>query len=368
MGQAIKDYVKFLAEARDAVDCLNCDQNTRQQLALEEERLEKELEGAKKTVADTISQTVQKRRADISDRYDIEISKAQERLRKVRAKREKAKNQGMKERIAEETRQFREQNQELKLEMDALFKREGVPGFCRTGLYYALYYPRRVKEFLTFLLAVLVCFLAVPNGIYALIPQHQSWQLVVIYFCDVVVFGGLYVAVNNRTKMGHQDALKKGREIRSGIEANKKKIRSVTRSIRKDGNEDIYNLEKFDDQISCIQQELEDTARKKQEALNTFENVTRTIISDEIMYNNKAKLEDLEKRHQEASQSLDQLEQKIKEESIHIADAFGPYLGREFLEADRLSELSKLIQSKRAENLTEAISLYEAERKQAGKN
>ena len=37
MGQAITDYVKFLADARDAVYRLNCDQNTAGQLADEEE-------------------------------------------------------------------------------------------------------------------------------------------------------------------------------------------------------------------------------------------------------------------------------------------------------------------------------------------
>ena len=36
MGQAITDYVKFLADARDAVYRLNCDQNTAGQLADEE--------------------------------------------------------------------------------------------------------------------------------------------------------------------------------------------------------------------------------------------------------------------------------------------------------------------------------------------
>ena len=55
MGQAITDYGKFLAEAREAVDSLNCDQNTYDQLAAEEIRLERELEAAKKAVADNIS-------------------------------------------------------------------------------------------------------------------------------------------------------------------------------------------------------------------------------------------------------------------------------------------------------------------------
>ena len=103
MGQAITDYGKFLAEAREAVDSLNCDQNTYDQLAAEEIRLERELETAKKAVADNISQTTRKRRDEISSDYDQEIGKGQERLKKARAKREKEKSRGMKERIADET-------------------------------------------------------------------------------------------------------------------------------------------------------------------------------------------------------------------------------------------------------------------------
>ena len=58
MGQAITDYVKFLADARDAVYRLNCDQNTAGQLADEEERKERELEAARKAVADSVNQTI----------------------------------------------------------------------------------------------------------------------------------------------------------------------------------------------------------------------------------------------------------------------------------------------------------------------
>ena len=37
VGQAITDYARFLAEARDAVYRLNCDQNTASQLAAQED-------------------------------------------------------------------------------------------------------------------------------------------------------------------------------------------------------------------------------------------------------------------------------------------------------------------------------------------
>ena len=53
VAQAITDYVKFLADARDAVYRVNCDSRTAQQLSAEESRREKELASVKKEVADT---------------------------------------------------------------------------------------------------------------------------------------------------------------------------------------------------------------------------------------------------------------------------------------------------------------------------
>ena len=75
MGQAITDYVKFLADARDAVYRLNCDQNTAGQLADEEEMKERELETAKKAVSDSVNQTIKRRLDEINSSYDQEIGK-----------------------------------------------------------------------------------------------------------------------------------------------------------------------------------------------------------------------------------------------------------------------------------------------------
>mgnify|MGYP007055309479 CR=1 FL=1 len=48
MAQAITDYVKFLADARDAVYRVNCDSRTARQLEAEESQKEKELASLKK--------------------------------------------------------------------------------------------------------------------------------------------------------------------------------------------------------------------------------------------------------------------------------------------------------------------------------
>lgn len=358
MAQAITDYVKFLADARDAVYRLNCDENTRRQLKEQESRQERELETAKKAVADAISQTIRKRREEIDTSYDREIAKGQERLKKARAKREKAKNQGMKERIADETRELKESSRELKAKMKALFQKEHVPGFCRNTLYYALYYPKGIKERGIGLLAILIVFLALPCGGYFLIPERKMWQLIAIYFVDILLFGGLYIKVGNWTRQHFDGTLRNGREIRNALSSNAKKIQVITRSIKKDGNEAVYDLEKYDDEIACAKQELSDIAARKEEAQSNFENVTKTILSDEIEGAHRDEINELERQLGETSKALSELDTSIKNQNIYITDTFGPYLGKEFLDPDRLSELSKLIQSGTAGNITEAIELF----------
>ncbi|WP_419504342.1 hypothetical protein [Enterocloster sp.] len=360
MAQAITDYVKFLADARDAIYRVNCDSRTARQLEAEESQKEKELASLKKEVADTISRTVKARRDEIESGYDREIAKGQDRLKKARAKREKAKDKGVKERIAEETSQLRDHNRDLKIQLKTMFKKDRVPAFVNTTFFYALYYPRGMKEFGIGFLTFLICFLVFPCGIYFLIPERKWWYLAAVYVADVFLFGGLYLMVGNRIRTHYQDVLKKGREIRNLLRANHKKIHVITRTIQKDGNEALYDLEKYDDEIACASQELSEIAERKKDAVSNFENVTRTIISDEIEGSRREEMLALEEEIKELSAQLHSLEDSIRDQNIHITDTFGPYLGNEFLEPDRLSELSKLIQSGSAANITEAITLYKA--------
>ena len=105
---------------------------------MEELRLEKSLEAEQKAVQDAISMTVKKRREEMESSYDSEIGKLQEKLKKIRARREKAKNQGMKDRIKEETVELHEHNRELRVRMKTLFQSQRVPSFCQSGFYLSL--------------------------------------------------------------------------------------------------------------------------------------------------------------------------------------------------------------------------------------
>ena len=360
MAQPMLDYAAFFADAKQAVGELEQLRAQEKQLEGRKKQLEAALKNKQKLMMDMVNQTVKSRKAEVTKSYDEELAKTQEQLKKVRTKREKAKNQGIKERIAEDTKSLSKENEDLKESMKTLFRNNHVPGFCRGSFYYALYFAGSVKEAGILFLTVLVCFLLVPCGIYFLLPNGQAWHLVLIYVAAVLIFGGLYVAVGNRTKMRHPETLQKGRELRDQIRANRRQIKKISRAIRRDKDEALYNLQKFDDELAQLQQDLDQTNRKKKEALNTFETVTQTIISDEISGSFKAELDQMEADLTGISDKLRDTGARLKEKNLFVTDAYGSYIGREFLTTERLEALETLIRTGEAASITEAVSRYKA--------
>lgn len=358
MAQTITDFKSFLEDAKDALLELNDFSKQEEQLRQEVQKLEKTLTAEKKAVNDSISSTVKKRREEIQSSYDTEIGKIQDKLKKVKSRREKAKNQGMKERIREETVELHEHNRELQVRMKTLFQQERVPFFCHSSFYYALYFPSGFREFLTLLITFAVCFGLIPYGVYLFLPEKKTLYLALIYGAAVLIFGGIYILVGNLTKDRHLEALKEGRSIRSLIASNNKKVAVITSSIKRDRNEKVYDLEKYDDEIAQLNQDLEETSQKKKEALNTFENVTKTIITDEIMGNSREKLDVLAEKQQEAEDRLRYTETMVKEKRIYITDTYESYLGREFLVPEKIDELKNIMENGTAVNLSEAMEEY----------
>lgn len=358
MAQPITDYNAFFAGAKQAVQELDELKQKEKMLLDLEKQLENSLKSKKREVADTIAQTVKKRSDEIAKSYDVEIGKAQDRLKKVRSKREKAKTQGEKERIVEETQSLVRENSDLKAQMKTIFHANRVPKFCASNLYYALFFTKGFKELMTMFITLLLVFLALPVGIYFVIPERQTMYLVVIYVAVIIVFGGLYVKIGNSTKMKHMDALKEGRVIRDKIKANKKQMKSIEKSIRKDKNDSVYNLQKFDDEIAQLEQDMAQAERKKKEALNTFNTVTKTIISDEIMGNHNAELDQIESDFAKTTADLKETQNAAMAKALYITDNFEIYAGKDFMTIERLSALEEIIQSGQAANISEAITTF----------
>lgn len=364
MAQPITDYAAFFAGAKQAVQELEQLELKEKQLKETEKQLENSLKAKQRSITDTISQTVKQRSEEISKSYDAEIAKTQDRLKKARAKREKAKSQGVKERIAEDTQSLIKENAELKEQIKTLFKANHVPGYCTSGFYYSLYFTKGIKELGIMLLTLLILFLAVPCGIYFAIPDRKTWYLILIYLADILVFGGIYVKIGNSTKMKYMDVLKEGRGIRNRIRANKKQVKVIAKSIRKDKNETVYNLEKFDDEIAQLDQDLAMTNKKKKDALNTFDTVTRTIISDEIMGNHREEVARMEEELSRTAEELKYTRSVYKERALFLADNYEVYTGKEFMTQERLAALEEIIRSGAAKNISEAITVFKSKDRQ----
>ena len=208
------------------------------------------------------------------------------------------------------------------------------------------------------LISLVVCFLAVPCGIYSLLPVQKTLYLILIYFACVIVFGGLYTIVGNMTRGHHQQALREGRQIRNVILSNNRKIHIITSSVKRDRNESLYNLERFDDEISQLEQDMDDMLKKKKDALNSFENVTRMIISDEITENSREKLERMAEEYEDAVGQLKYVRTILQEKRMYMTDTYESYLGREFLNVEKIDGLKRLIESGEASNISEAIERY----------
>lgn len=360
MAQTREECLVFLNQARDALDELLLLEEQEKQLSQEEAQLEESLETEKRLVADTIQKTVKKRREEIRTTYEKEMSRVQGQLKKVRGKREKAKNEGVKDRIQEETAPLWEEIREVKMQLRALIRREHVPGYCQSLLYYGLYFPRRIKEYLMLFLYVILLFLAMPWGIYLLMPERKPLYLAVIYLLDILVIGGIYLAVGNRTKMMYREVLLEGRKYQDQILDNKKKIKRITSGIRKDRNESLYDLEKYDDEIARLQQEISDVAVKQKDALNAFETVTKNILADEIEHNHKEKLDQLQGEYQRVSGELRLVMQQVKEKRLAVTGSYGTYLGKDFMDSQKIAELAGIVRDGMASNVSEAISVYQA--------
>lgn len=364
MALPITDYTAFFAGAKQAVQEL--EQLRERELGLEESErtLEDQLRTKEKAVADTIARTVKARSEEIARSYDAEIGKTEDQLKKVKTKREKARNQGVKGRIAEDTQSLAKENEELKSRIRTLFRTSHVPGYCAGNLYYALYFTRGIKEMGILLLTLLLFFLAIPCGIYFAMPERKTWYLILIYLADILIFGGIYVKLGNATKMKYMDVLKEGRALKNRIQANKKQMRAIARTIRRDKNDAVYNLEKFDDEIAQLDQDLLQTNKKKKEALNAFDTVTRTILSDEIMENSRPEIDRLQGELAEAAGELKAVRTALKEKKLYTAENYEAYMGREFMTMERLEALEGFIRAGEAKNISEAVTVFKSRDRQ----
>ncbi len=320
---------------------------------------EKNVKAKEKAVKDEIAATLKKRKEEIEQSFDTEVANLKQRTKEIKGEKDKDKDEQQARRIENETAGHREKERELLLEIRSIFKRDGVPGIFNTKLFYALFMPRSFGEVLTLLAAILITLVGLPTFIsLVLIPEASRSTLVVILVncaCLLVFIGG-YFLIAQMVAIKHRETFDEVLKLRREIRANNKDMNAVSRSVQRDKDDSKYNLGAYDYEIEKISDEVDAVLEKKKAALKEFENDTKQVITDQIMANNQAELNELrafvETKQAEEKAALD----RNKELGLYIATNYEPFIGKSDLNIDMIKKVVETMEAQRANTVGEAIA------------
>ena len=251
---------EYLIEARDTISELEDLKDKLEEIKLLQKKNKRAIVREERATGDEISATLKKRKEQIAASYDRQIDVNNSKIRQVQTKKDKKKSQRMEDRINKETADIREENRQLNATIKTLFKKNHVPPFCNTKMYYCLFSPKGMSEFLELFVILLVACGGIPAAVIAVLMNTKfktgSHTAMCVLIAALIIIAEfiIYFIVFNLTKVKHRDLIREGRRTRDKIIANEKAVKAIKNSIAKDKDESIYRLGKYDKKI----QELED--------------------------------------------------------------------------------------------------------------
>lgn len=334
-------------------------------------KLSKSIASEEKSIADEISSTIKKRRQEIQATYDDRLDDNRSRRKKVANKRDKKKEERMDKRYHEETKDLRQSDKDLKVEMQTLLRKHNMPSFCGKKLFFSLFYARNIKEVGTKLLAFLIGFAGIPGLMTFLIKQfvldekkdvNMPFWCVLIAAVSFVILLIIYFVIYMNTKLKHPDVMRQARSIRDKMIANHKQAAAIRHSINKDNDESQYNLDAYDEKIKNLDAEADEIGKEKQEALRTFEEETRDMITEEIHGRRMPALESLKEEKESLEKEAADEEKRFSDQTLLVANKYGAILGEDLCRQDRLEELIRIMQEGQADTVSEAIAVYKGQK------
>ena len=94
-----------------------------------------------------------------------------------------------------------------------------------------------------------------------------------------------------------------------------------------------------------------------------FARATKPAITEEIVSGSRERIAQLEAAYSETCRERTENAAGIKAMSLSLGNDYESYIGKEFMQADRLEALARILKDGAAANITEAEALY---REQSG--
>ena len=361
-GQAVtldaihdSELIKTVNRAKQLLNDLDEAEKDKTRLTGELKQSEKAYSSMEKSVAEGITTALKKKKEEIAATYDRELSQYQDQIDVCKTERAKAKANAIAQRIQVETAPLNQQNQQLEAQIELKFKENKVPVVCKKRAISMLFFPKNSRDWTIDIL--------VGVGLIFFIPLFFSLAIsnrLVLAFTFFVYVGALftvYLYLLHKYMLKFAGVNEEVEELRKQIRINNKNKQLMTNRIKKSQDETGYNLGSFDDKITGIQQVMQNTVEKRQEALENFESEIRHQITADITAANKDELlglqQEFESKRQELSDKKEQIEKQLKEE-------YEPVFGKDLLYKQRLNKFDSFCQENADLSLEEALTQYRA--------
>ena len=142
------------------------------------------------------------------------------------------------------------------------------------------------------------------------------------------------------------------------IAANVRQIQAIRNKIQKEKDDSIYGLDKYDDKLTELEDELTQISQEKQESMTVFENETKQLLMNEVNDRRLGKVDQMQADVEELEEKIASLDVDIQNSSLAIANNYGAILGKEFCTPAKVADLISLMEDGTADTVSEAIAAY----------
>ena len=364
-GQAVtldaihdSELIKTVNRAKQLLNDLDEAEKDKTRLTGELKQSEKAYSSMEKSVAEGITTALKKKKEEIAATYDRELSQYQDQIDVCKTERAKAKANAIAQRIQVETAPLSQQNQQLEAQIELKFKENKVPVVCKKRAISMLFFPKNSRDWTIDIL--------VGVGLIFFIPLFFSLAIsnrLVLAFTFFVYVGALFTAylyLLHKYMLKFAGVNEEVEELRKQIRINNKNKQLMTNRIKKSQDETGYNLGSFDDKITGIQQVMQNTVEKRQEALENFESEIRHQITADITAANKDELLGLQQEFESKRQELSDKKEEIEQIEKQLKEEYEPVFGKDLLYKQRLNKFDSFCQENADLSLEEALAQYRA--------
>lgn len=364
-GQAVtldaihdSELIKTVNRAKQLLNDLDEAEKDKTRLTGELKQSEKAYSSMEKSVAEGITTALKKKKEEIAATYDRELSQYQDQIDVCKTERAKAKANAIAQRIQVETAPLNQQNQQLEAQIELKFKENKVPVVCKKRAISMLFFPKNSRDWTIDIL--------VGVGLIFFIPLFFSLAIsnrLVLAFTFFVYVGALftvYLYLLHKYMLKFAGVNEEVEELRKQIRINNKNKQLMTNRIKKSQDETGYNLGSFDDKITSIQQVMQNTVEKRQEALENFESEIRHQITADITAANKDELLGLQQEFESKRQELSDKKEEIEQIENQLKEEYEAVFGKDLLYKQRLNKFDSFCQENADLSLEEALTQYRA--------